>query len=130
MNQVRMFHGIIEDMLNNPKKSFLHDEGYSYLRLEWKSFLHRRFSPNYAIEISVDLNPLIIYFTIPPKDVCLVNATGVTSYGKRSYDEAPVPDPVNPDPVYRESRRGRGCNFKKLYYLPNMNTDGNNQTKD
>ena len=79
MNQVRKFHEKIEDMLNNPKKSFLLDEGYSYLKLEWKSFSDGLFSPDYAIEISVDLNPLIIYFTIQPNNVCLVNATGDTS---------------------------------------------------
>ena len=133
MNQVRMFHGKIEDILNNPKKSFLCDKGYCYLRLEWKSYSHGlHFSPNSVIEMSVGLKPLIIYFTREQNVVCLVNATGDTSYGKHSYDAPVIPDPANryvhdpfngynqlqqqiiPDPVTQANQYYNG-NFNTAY---------------
>ena len=108
MNQVIKFHGNIDDMLNKrkKKKSCLYDEGCDYLRLEWKSFSPRPFSPQCTIEISVDLNPLIIYFTQQLKDVCLVNATGSTSNGKHSYDAPVIRGPVTPANQYYNSIGG------------------------
>ena len=92
MNQVRKFHGEIEDMLNNLKEiERLFNEGYYYYRIIKSTSLpdklfYSQHSTNYYTGIDVVLNPLIVSFTRKVDDACLVNSRGCTSYGEYSYE--------------------------------------------
>ena len=91
MNQVRKFHGKIEDMLNNLKEiECLVNEGHYHYRIKSTSLadklLHSQHSTNYYTGIDVVLNPLTVSLTRKAENICLVNAAGISSYGEYSYE--------------------------------------------
>ena len=89
MNQVRKFHGKIEDMLNNLKEiDCLFNEAHEYYRMKSTSLPDTLVNPNfYSTGIDVVLNPVIVSLTEKPKDICFVNARGgCANYGEYSYE--------------------------------------------
>ena len=87
MNQVRKFHGEIEDILNNVKEIHrLFNEGYYYYRIQSTSLPDKLIYSIFSTRIDVVLNPLIVSLTKKVKDICLVNAAGISSYGEYSYE--------------------------------------------
>ena len=90
MNQVRKFHGEIEDTLSNLKEICFFNKGHYYYRIKSTSLpiSGTLVESPYCTDIGIDvvLNPLIVSFTRKVDDACLVNAIGCTSYGEYSYE--------------------------------------------
>ena len=85
MNQVRKFHGKIEDMFNNLKEiECLFNEGDDYYRINSTS-LPKQLNRS-AIRIDVVFNPLKVSLSEKVKDVCLVNAAGTCSNDEYSCE--------------------------------------------
>ena len=86
MNQVRKFYGNIEDMLNLNEIESSFNEGHDYFRIKSTSLSDKVIYLQRGIGVNVVLNPLIVSSLIKLKDVCLVNAAGISSYAEHSYE--------------------------------------------
>ena len=88
MNQVRKFYEKIEDILKNLERiEGLYKNGWYYFNIQTTAPPDKLdYSGFHFTGIDVVSDPLIISLTSEVKDICFVNAAGISSYGEYRYE--------------------------------------------